>query len=380
MNKLIPFNKPFVSGDETKNLSLLIDEGEGVAGDQFLNLCYHLLSSKFGFHNCFLTTSCTSALEMAALLAGIKEGDEVIIPSYTFSSTANAFILRGAKVVFCDSKSNHPSIFEDKIEGLITPKTKVIVPVHYGGFACDMERIMAIAEKHNLLVIEDAAQALNSFVILKSGKRKSVGTFGHFSAFSFHHTKNITCGEGGLIVINDKSFLEKAKVIRNNGTNKTLFQEGKVDKYDWVGVGSSFLLSEINAAYLFAQLNKIDSVDQKRKTLWDLYYLKLSQNKLVVIPPLFTYSTNNYHIFYMVCSSGVERDNLISFLKEKNIQAVFHYQSLHQSPYFESEYTGSELVNSDVFSERLVRLPLYCDLSEEEAGYISDCILTFYSN
>jgi dTDP-4-amino-4,6-dideoxygalactose transaminase len=296
---------------------------------------------------------------MAAILCDIGPGDEVIIPSYTFVSTANAFVLRGAKIVFADSRPDHPGIDEDKIEELITPLTKVVVPVHYAGVACNMDKIMALAQKYNLFVVEDAAQAIDSFY-----KGKPLGSIGHFGCFSFHETKNIQCGEGGMLVINDERFFRRSEIIWEKGTNRAEFFRGEVNKYGWVDIGSSFLPSELAAAFLYAQLECLDNIQTRRKRLWDKYSeeSKILREKEIGLPFFPYYSTNNAHMFYLVCSSLEQRSKIIEALRRNNILSVFHYLSLHKSPFHQNKHDGRELPESDRYSDCLLRLPFYNDL------------------
>jgi len=311
---------------------------------------------------------------MAAILINIEPGDEVIIPSYTFVSTANAFVLRGAKIVFADSYENNPNIDATKIEALITSKTKAIVPVHYAGVACDMDLIMDIANRHNLFVIEDAAQAIDSYY-----KGGPLGSIGHLAAFSFHETKNIISGEGGLLAINDSQFIERAEIIWEKGTNRAAFWRGEVDKYNWVDIGSSFLPSEIVAAFLWAQLENLDNIQTKRKEIWKLYFDGLKVNPYCQMPSIPDYATNNAHMFYLVCKSLKERNDLISELKEKSIAAVFHYISLHESPYFKGKYEGDKLINCDNYSNCIIRLPMFFELNKVAQVKVINCVLNFYS-
>jgi dTDP-4-amino-4,6-dideoxygalactose transaminase len=306
---------------------------------------------------------------MAAILCDINPGDEVIIPSYTFVSTANAFVLRGAKIVFADSMSLNPNIDADKIESLITPKTKVIVPVHYAGIACDMEKIMSIAKTHNLLVVEDAAQAIDSYFTFSDGTVKALGSIGHLAAFSFHETKNIISGEGGMLAINDDQFTTRAEIIWEKGTNRSSFFRGEVDKYGWVDLGSSFLPSEITAAFLWAQLEELENIQIARKQIWSAYYEGLTnwaEKHNVGIPEVPGYATNNAHMFYLVCPSLEFRDELISSLKNQNIHAVFHYQSLHKSPFYQEKHDSRELPESDRYTYCLVRLPMWVGVDFEQ--------------
>ncbi|MBS1646330.1 MAG: dTDP-4-amino-4,6-dideoxygalactose transaminase [Bacteroidetes bacterium] len=371
----IPFNIPYFVGTELTYMSHTI-AGTKISGDGvFTKKCHDFFEKKYDFKKVLLTTSCTDALELAAILLDIKEGDEIIAPSYTFVSTVNAFILRGAKIVFCDSLEQNPNIDVAQIEKQITPKTKAIVPVHYAGIACDMDSIMLLADKYNLFVVEDAAQAIDSFY-----KNKPLGSIGHLAAFSFHETKNIIAGEGGMLAINDDRFLQRAEIIREKGTNRSQFFRGEVDKYGWVDMGSSFLPSDMIAAFLYAQLEQIDAIQNKRKQIWDTYYnrLQVLQNKGVQLPYLPQGTTNNAHMFYLVCRSLQERSELIHFLKEKNIQAVFHYLSLHKSEYYKEKHDGRVLPQTDRYTDCLLRLPFYPNLTTEQVQLIAQAILEFY--
>lgn len=374
---MIPFNKPYLTGNETVYIKQAVESGKISGNGIFTQRCHKFFEEKFKFTKCLLTTSCTDALEMAAILVNIKPGDEVILPAYTFVSTANAFVLRGAKLVFVDCLLDHPNMDTSKIENLITNKTKVIVPVHYAGVACDMDEIMEIANKYNLFVVEDAAQAIDSYY-----KGKPLGSIGHLSAFSFHETKNIISGEGGMLVVNDTSMSERAEIIWEKGTNRTAFFKGEVDKYGWVDIGSSFLPSEIVAAFLYAQLENLKSIQNKRKQIVESYKKQLStlSKYNVALPNIMDYASNNAHMFYLVCNSEIERSNLISFLKSNGVHSVFHYLGLHKSPFYRSLYNGEELTNSDKFEMRLLRLPLFFELTEEEISLICNLILEFYEN
>jgi dTDP-4-amino-4,6-dideoxygalactose transaminase len=303
---------------------------------------------------------------MAAMLANIKEGDEVIVPSYTFVSTAIAFVRQGAKIVFADSYSDNPNIDADKIEALITDKTKAIVPVHYAGIACDMDKIMELATKYNLLVIEDAAQAIDSYYTGKDGVKIALGSIGHLAAFSFHETKNIIAGEGGMLTINDERFIQRAEIIWEKGTNRAEFFRGEVNKYGWVDTGSSFLPSEIIAAFLWAQIENIDDIQSKRKILWDTYYDGLKNQTNFKLPSLPSYATKNAHMFYIIAKDINHRSQLITILKENGFHSVFHYISLHSSDYYVSKHDKRVLGNSDKFTDCLLRLPLYYELSTQE--------------
>ncbi|MGE0567503.1 MAG: dTDP-4-amino-4,6-dideoxygalactose transaminase [Bacteroidia bacterium] len=374
---MITFNKPYLTGKETEYIREAVQSGK-ISGDAlFTKQCHSFFESRYGFKKALLTTSCTDALEMAAILLDIKEGDEVIAPSYTFVSTVNAFVLRGAKIVFCDSNSNNPNIDVAQIEALITPRTKAIIPVHYAGISCDMGKIMSIAKKHNLFVVEDAAQSIDSYY-----NNNPLGSIGHLSAFSFHETKNIISGEGGMLAINDERFVERAEIIREKGTNRSKFFRGEVDKYGWVDIGSSFLPSDIIAAFLFAQLENLEKIQNRRQEIWNLYFNELSVlNKVgITLPNIPEYATNNAHMFYILCNNLEERTKLIAYLKERNIMAVFHYLSLHKSEYYKSKHDGRELPNCDNYSDRLLRLPFYYELSNDQVKYISKSITDFYNS
>ena len=373
---MIPFNKPFLTGNETAYIEDAVRSGKISGNGMFTKKCQQFFEDQFGIKKALLTTSCTDALEMCAILLNVQKGDEIIIPSYTFVSTANAFVLRGAKIVFADSKPNHPNIDESKLESLITDKTKAIVVVHYGGVACEMDTIMNLAEQHNLFVVEDAAQAIDSYY-----KGRSLGSIGHLATFSFHETKNIISGEGGLLAINDEQFIERSEIIWEKGTNRSAFFRGEIDKYGWVDIGSSFLPSEVTAAFLFAQLESLREIQDKRQHIWNYYHseLKSLEDKgYFKLPTIPEYATNNGHLFYLVCNSLEERTQLITFLKSKEVTAVFHYLSLHKSPFYEQDYDGLELINSDNYTNTLVRLPLYFQLSHEDQVLIVSLIKSFY--
>lgn len=366
---MIPFNKPFLTGKETSYIEDAVKSGKISGNGKYTKMCQSFFEKRYQIKKALLTTSCTDALEMAAILIDLKEDDEVIIPSYTFVSTANAFVLRGAKIVFADSLPNHPNMDASKLEALITPKTKAIVPVHYAGVACDMDAIMELAHKYNFYVIEDAAQAIDNYYISKSGEKKALGSIGHLAAFSFHETKNIISGEGGLLAINDEKFSNRAEIIWEKGTNRSAFFRGEVDKYGWVDVGSSFLPSEIIAAFLWAQLENLDTIQTRRKEIWNTYYNSLqdwaSQNN-IDLPWLPDYATNNAHMFYLVCKDLDQRTALIEKLKKQDIMAVFHYISLHTSPFYKEKHDARVLENTDRFSDCLVRLPLFYELDEKK--------------
>ena len=372
----ITFNKPYLSGRETFYIGQAVASGKISGNGDYTKKCHSFFEEKYGFKKTLLTTSCTDALEMASLLINIKNGDEVIMPSYTFVSTANAFVLRGAKIIFADSRKDHPNIDESKIEDLISPKTKAIVVVHYAGHACEMDTIMEVASKYNLFVIEDAAQAIDGYY-----KGKPLGSIGHLGVFSFHETKNIISGEGGMLVINDEQFIERAEIIWEKGTNRSAFFRGEVDKYGWVDVGSSFLPSDVTAAFLFAQLEHLKEIQNKRIKIWNIYYkeLKSLQDQgFLKLPKTPKYATNNAHMFYLVCKSKNDRKALINYLKNKEIHAVFHYLSLHKSPFYKNKYQGNKLVNSDRYTEALVRLPLFFELNVEKQCKIIKEIFLFF--
>jgi dTDP-4-amino-4,6-dideoxygalactose transaminase len=380
---MIPFNKPYFTGKETHFIYDAFFNKKLSGNGQYTQNCHTLFEEKYGFKKCLLTSSCTDALEMAAILCDIQPGDEVIAPSYTFVSTVNAFVLRGAKIVFCDSREDHPGIDEKKIKDLITPKTKAIVVVHYAGVACDMDEVMDIANENKLFVIEDAAQAIDSYYTGKDGIKKPLGSIGHLAAFSFHETKNIISGEGGMLVVNDERFEKRAEIIWEKGTNRSAFFKGEVDKYSWVDIGSSFLPSEIIAAFLYAQLENLEQIQNKRKAIWQQYYKELKpleeqgKVRLANIPD---FSTNNAHMFYIVCKSVEERDGLLSFLKLNGINAVFHYLSLHKSPYHLANNPLVDLPNSDYYSDCLIRLPFFYELTAEQINLIVSKIKKFFSN
>lgn len=362
---MIPFNKPYLTGKESHYLYQAVQSGHISGNGTFTKKCQRFFEERYGFGRCFLTTSCTDALEMAALLCDIRQGDEVIMPSYTFVSTANAFALRGAKLVFADSRKDHPGIDEDSIEDLITKKTRAIVVVHYAGVGCNMDKIMALADKYKVLVVEDAAQAIDSFYTGKNGARKALGSIGHFATFSFHETKNITCGEGGMLVINDEQFQARAEIIWQKGTNRTAFFKGDVNKYSWIDLGSSFMPAEINAAFLWAQIENLGSIQKQRTRHWLAYQEGLQQWALefgVQLPKIPEYATNNAHIFYLICNSLDQRDELLKHLNKHGMQAVFHYQSLHKSPFYLEKHDGRQLPESDRYSDCLIRLPMYFEL------------------
>ncbi|MBV8660639.1 MAG: dTDP-4-amino-4,6-dideoxygalactose transaminase [Candidatus Dependentiae bacterium] len=373
---MIPFNKPYLHGKELVYIAQSVASGK-ISGDgMFTKLCHEFFENKYKFKKALLTTSCTDALEMAAILLEIAPGDEVIAPAYTFVSSVNAFVLRGAKIVFADSSTANPNIDPNEILTLITPRTKAIIIVHYAGVACDMAEIMRISQEYNIPVVEDAAQCIDSYYM-----GKPLGSIGTFGTFSFHETKNIIAGEGGLLVINDEKYINRAEIIREKGTNRSSFFRGEVDKYGWVDIGSSFLPSDIVAAYLYAQLENMETIQQRRKQIWDKYYNefkdleKLGHIKLPHIP---AYASNNAHMFYLVCKTLKQREELIAYLKNRDIHSVFHYISLHSSPYFNDKHDGRILKNSDMYTDCLLRLPIFYELTNVQLDYIINSVKDFF--
>ncbi|WP_326492736.1 dTDP-4-amino-4,6-dideoxygalactose transaminase [Algoriphagus sp. PAP.12] len=377
MKLKIPFNKPFQTGLELSYIEDAIQRGHLSGNGYYTQKCQQYLQGKYQFGTCFLTSSCTDALEMSAILLDIQQGDEVIVPSFTFVSTANAFALRGAKIVFVDSRKDHPNMDEDKLEDLISSRTKAIVAVHYGGFPCDMVKILALADQYNLIVIEDAAQAIDIFY-----QNRPIGSWGHLACFSFHETKNIQCGEGGMLVVNDSEFAKRAEVIWEKGTNRSSFSKGEVSKYTWVDLGSSFLPSELNSAYLWAQLECLGKIQERRRAIWLAYsnyfhsgsledsilpYSYLENFKSEEFKAMSSIHQANSHLFYLLFENEEQRKLYIQKLEKKEIMAVFHYQSLHKSDfskrYFPDQYRR-ELPHADRFSESLLRLPLFYELPE----------------
>ena len=370
---MIHFNKPHLSGKEAHYIYDAVYKQEYISGNgKYTKLCQNYFETKYKFKKCLLTTSCTDALEMAAILLDIKSGDEVIVPSYTFVSSALPFVRQGAKITFADSREDNPCIDENRIEKLINKKTKVIVVVHYAGISCNMAKIMEIADKYGLFVVEDAAHSIDSYYY-----NNALGSIGDLATFSFHETKNITCGEGGMLVINNETFFKRSEIIWEKGTNRAEFYRGETDKYNWVDLGSSFLPSEVLAAFLYSQLEHIEIIQKRRKDIWQYYYENLCQiceENGVIIPIIPNYATNNAHMFYLVMTNLKERNDLIEFLKNNGVLAISHYLSLHKSPYYINKYNGGELPNSDRYTDCLVRLPLYYDLTENQIEYIVSLI------
>ena len=374
---MIVFNVPPFTGKEMEYISQAV-ENQKICGDgEFTKKCNEWIEKRTGTGKCLLTTSCTHGLELAVLLSGIGPGDEVIMPAYTFVSTADAFVLRGATPVFVDIRPDTMNIDEKKIEAAITERTKAIAPVHYAGVGCEMDTIMEIAKRHHLMVIEDAAQG-----IMSTYKGQALGTFGDFGAFSFHETKNYSMGEGGALLIRDQKYVEEAEILREKGTNRSKFFRGQIDKYTWVNYGSSYLPSDMNAAYLYAQLEMADEINEHRLALWDQYYeelLPLKERGILELPTVPEGCVHNAHMFYIKAKDLEERTELISYLKENGILAVFHYIPLHTAPagrqfgrfHGEDVYTTKE-------SERLCRLPMFYKLTSEEVSYITGKIREFY--
>jgi dTDP-4-amino-4,6-dideoxygalactose transaminase len=369
MTVKIPFNKPFIIGRELEYITQAVASGHLSGDGMFTKKCHAWMEQKFGAKKVLLTHSCTAALEMAAILADIRPGDEVIMPSYTFVSTANAFVLRGAVPVWCDIREDTLNIDETKIEALITLKTKAIVPVHYAGVGCEMDAIMEIAKRHNLLVIEDAAQAVNA-----TYKGRYLGTIGHLGCYSFHETKNFISGEGGALVINDDGFKERAEIIREKGTNRSKFFRGQVDKYTWVDYGSSFLPSELVAAFLYAQLEEADKINEKRLAIWNAYHegLKpLAEAGKLRLPVIPVHCGHNAHMFYILLPTAERRDALMAELKEQGILSVFHYIPLHTAPMgMKVQPTVATLPITENLAPRLLRLPMFYELTEEQVAGI----------
>ena len=375
---MIPFNKPYIAGKEFFYIGQAVALGN-IGGDgHFTQQCSRLLEERFGIRKVLLTPSCTAALEMAAMLADLGPGDEVIVPSYTFVSTVNAFVRMGAKPVFVDIRPDTLNIDDRLIERAITPRTKAIFPVHYAGVACEMDNIMALAEKYNLFVVEDAAQAVNSFY-----DGRALGSIGHLGCYSFHETKNYVCGEGGALCINDPALIQRAEILRDKGTNRQQFYRGAVDKYTWVDVGSSYVPSEISSAFLFGQLEMMDELTERRRKIYQFYrrHLQALQEKGLLHIPISPDEENcagNHHLFYLLMPDVDCRDALITALKSQGIHAVFHYVPLHSSPMGQKfGYCEGDLPITEDLSGRLVRLPMFYEITEEEQLRVVNAVQEF---
>ena len=389
----IAFNRPFLTGNEINYINDVLSGGKICGNGVYTQKCQNFFREWLGSRKCLLTTSCTDALEMCAMLADIKPGDEVIVPSYTFVSTALAFTRQGAKVIFADSLTSHPCVDPESVERLITPRTKAVVVVHYAGVACDMDVFKRIAREHNLLLIEDAAQAVDSYYLSKDDISKKdvskedagkegcpLGSIGDLAAFSFHETKNIQCGEGGLLSINNPSLVRRAEILWEKGTNRAEFFRGEINKYGWVDTGSSFLPNEYTAAFLWAQLEQMTQIQQRRKELWNRYYNNLFGKTPLKMPFLPYYATNNAHMFYVTTQTPAERTALIQHLKDNGINAVFHYLSLHKSKFaVDNGMGGANLPMADYYTDCLVRLPLFGALTGQEVDYVTKSIIDFYN-
>ena len=374
---MIRFNKPYMFGQELEYVNEAVIDGRLAGNGRFTKACHEFFQTRYGFKKVLMTTSCTDALEMSAILLRIQPGDEVIIPSYTFVSTANAFALRGAKIVFADSSKDHPNVSIDSIKECISDRTKAIVVVHYGGVACEMDQLLELCNEREISLVEDAAQAIEA-----SYKGRPLGSFGDCATFSFHETKNVVSGEGGLLVINNEELLKRAEIIWEKGTNRTAFFRGEVDKYSWVDLRSSLLPSELISAYLYGQLENVETIQTGRVRIWETYYSALQDlaiSGMFTLPKIPSYATNNAHVFYIVCRNVEERNELLSHLKDKGIGAVFHYLSLHKSEFFKEKHDERELINADRFSDCLVRLPLHLHLTDADVASIVDCIKDFYT-
>ncbi len=372
----IPFNKPFFAGKEVQNIVNAAYYGHLSGNGPFTKMCQYFFKERWGYKKTYMTTSCTDAFEMAALLMDLKPGNEVILPSFTFVSTTSPFILRGAKLVFADSRPDHPNMDMDKIEELITNKTRVLVVMHYGGVAVNMDKVMALAEKYNLIVLEDVAHAIDSYY-----KDKPLGTFGDFATFSFHETKNVSSGEGGLLVVNNEKFIEQADIVWEKGTNRIAFEEGKVDKYEWVGLGASYMPSDMIAGMLYAQLENIEDIQHKRIQIWERYYDKLKvleEKGLAKVPFIPDYATNNGHLFYLLLKDKEQRDALIKFMDDNHVMTVFHYLPLHNSPYFINQHDGRPLPNAERFADTIIRLPFFYELPLMIVDMIADKVIEFF--
>lgn len=385
---MIPFNKPYCSGRELSYMAEVCHSMTMSGNGDFTKLCHGFFEKRYGFKKTLLCTSGTDALEMCAMLCNLKPGDEVIVPSYTFVSSAIAFLREGAYVRFADSGKDNPNITADIIRPLINENTRVICVVHYAGVACDMEPIMQLAKEHNLLVVEDAAHSIDAYYtapkdskVLTPGKKYPLGGIGNISAFSFHETKNISSGEGGMLAINDERFIRRAEILWEKGTNRAEFYRGMVNKYGWCDMGSSFLPSEFNAAYLWAQLEQITDIQEQRMHIWNSYDNvlrgKIIGDGIKVMPETPSYATNNAHMYYLLCPSLKSRTRFMNYLKNNGVQTTFHYLPLHSSKYYEDKHDGRELPECDRYGETLVRLPLFYELTDENIERITKLILSY---
>lgn len=373
---MIGFNKPHITGKEFQYIAEAINQEKLSGNGIFTKKSQDFFCRRYGFRKTLLTHSGTGALEMAALLIDIQPGDEVIMPSYTFVSTANAFLLYGANIIFADSNDKNPNIDASLLPSLITARTKAIVVVHYAGVSCNMDPILQLAREKNLFVIEDAAQAIDSYY-----KGRPLGSLGHLAAFSFHETKNIISGEGGMLVINDEQFIERSEILWEKGTNRSAFFRGEIDKYTWIDKGSSFLPSELTAAFLFAQLECLEDIQRKRQRIWQHYFYNFDRLKIkgLGLPFIDSFATNNAHMFYILAGNIRERDALLASLKSCDIQAIFHYTPLHTSPYYKkiSKVTRA-LPRAEKYGDCLIRLPFYIDLSMENIDNVVGSVAAFY--
>jgi dTDP-4-amino-4,6-dideoxygalactose transaminase len=375
---MLGFNKPFLTGKELDYIRDAVEREKLSGNGHYTQQCQRFFETRYGFRKALLTQSCTDALEMSALLLNAGPGDEIILPSFTFVSTANAFALRGARLVFADVGPTCPNVDVDHIRSLITPRTKAVVVVHYAGIACDMDPIMELSRQHGFHVIEDAAQAIDSFY-----KGRPLGSIGHLACFSFHETKNIISGEGGMLVINDPAFIQRAEILWEKGTNRSAFSRGEVDKYSWIDVGSSFLPSEMTAAFLWAQLEQMETIQSRRLEVWEHYRQGLQfqvREEHLGIPNIPAYATNNAHMFYTVYRSLKERDAMMVHLRQDGIQAIFHYIPLHSSPYFKPQYQGRVLQHTERYADCLLRLPFYTNLSKPDIDRVINSIYRFYNS
>ena len=373
---MIPLNKIYHPKNELEYVTKSILSERQSGDSEFTGICNTLLK-KCLYNRAFplLTTSCTHSLEMSALILKLKPGDEVIMPSYTFVSTANAFLMRGARIIFCDSQKQNPNMDIDHVRSLITNKTKVIVPVHYAGISCDMDQLISMSKGLDIRIVEDNAHGMGAYY-----KDIPLGTIGDLGCLSFHDTKNISCGEGGALIINDESLINHAEIIREKGTDRSSFIRGEVDKYGWKKLGSSYLLSDILAAKLVSQFEDLDYITEKRKTLWDYYHnnlFPLEKKGIIKLPDVPKYANHCGHIFYVICEDIKVRDSLINHFRLAGIQTAFHYQSLHKSDYFSDKYQGEDLINSDRYSDCLLRLPLYPDLQNDEIDSVIETLFSY---